>query len=106
MKKIILLLGICFYVVGVYAQKLETQTLDEKGDSYEVRIKHFNKLFGEAFTPEKVAPLIQEKEKAAQRAAWREKCAKKFHFYLIFYVFLIFFGLNLLEIIFHIIRNK
>ena len=30
MKKIILLLGICFYVVGVYAQKLETQTLDEK----------------------------------------------------------------------------
>ena len=76
MKKIILLLGICFYVVGVYAQKLETQTLDEKGDSYEVRIKHFNKLFGEAFTPEKVAPLIQEKEKAAQRAAWREKCAK------------------------------
>ena len=64
MKKIILLLGICFYVVGVYAQKLETQTLDEKGDSYEVRIKHFNKLFGEAFTPE-------------QRAAWREKCAKK-----------------------------
>ena len=77
MKKIILLLGICFYVVGVYSQKLETQPLDEKGDSYEVRIKHFNKLFGEIFTPEKVAPLIQEKEKAAQRAEWREKCAKK-----------------------------
>ena len=37
---------------------------------------------------------------------FQEKCAKKFHFYLIFYVFLIFFGLNLLEIIFHIIRNK
>lgn len=75
MKKIILLLGICFYVVGVYAQKLETQPLDEKGDSYEVRIKHFNKLFGGTFTPEKVAPLIQEK--VAQRTVWREKCAKK-----------------------------
>ena len=37
---------------------------------------------------------------------FQEKCAKKFHFYLIFYAFLIFLGLNLLEIIFHIIRNK
>ena len=37
---------------------------------------------------------------------FQEKCAKKFRFYLIFYAFLIFFGLNLLEIIFHIIRNK
>ena len=75
MKKIILLLGICFYVVGVYAQKLETQPLDEKGDSYGVRIKHYNKLFGGPFNPEKVAPLIQEK--VAQRTVWREKCAKK-----------------------------
>ncbi|MEY8590014.1 hypothetical protein AALK14_01010 [Butyricimonas hominis] len=77
MKKLILLLGICFCVAGVYAQKLETQSLDETGDSFEVRIKHFNKLFGETFTPEKVAPLVQEKEKVAQRSAWREKCVRK-----------------------------
>ena len=77
MKKIILLLGICFCVARVYAQKLETQPLDEKGDSYEVRIKHFNKLFGTTFTPDNVAPLIQKQEKVAQRSMWREKCAKK-----------------------------
>lgn len=77
MKKIILLLGICFCITEIYAQKFETQALNEKGDSFEVRIKHFNKLFGTTFTSDSVAPLIQEKGKAAQRSAWREKCAKK-----------------------------
>lgn len=77
MKRIILLLSICFCIVEGYAQKLETQPLDEKGDSYEVRIKHFSKLFDEMFTPDNVASLIQENEKAAQRSAWRENCARK-----------------------------
>lgn len=77
MKKLILLIGICFCVTGVHAQKLERQALDETGDSFEVRIKRFNKLFGETFAPEKVAPMIQDKEKAARRNAWREECARK-----------------------------
>ncbi len=77
MKKIILLLGVCFYFAGVYAQKLETHSLDETGDSFEIRIKHFNKLFGETFTPENVAPLVQKKEKIAQRSTWRKECARK-----------------------------
>lgn len=77
MKKLILLLGICLYVTNIHSQKLETQALDETGDSFEIRIKHFNKLFGETFIPEKVAPLVQKKENATQRSAWREECARK-----------------------------
>lgn len=75
MKRIVLLLGICLCISGVYAQKFEAKTLDEAGDSYEVQIKHFDKLFGEMFTAEKVAPLAPDKEK--QRDAWRGKCAGK-----------------------------
>ena len=74
MKRIILLLGLCLCISSLYAQKFETEVLDE-GNTYEVRIKHFNKLFGEQFTPEKVASLPPNR--AAQREAWREKCADK-----------------------------
>lgn len=73
MRKTILLFWIFFLSFsGVYAQKFETEVLDE-GNTYEVRIKHFNKLFGEEFTPEKVAEL--PKDKAMQREKWREACA-------------------------------
>lgn len=77
MKKIILLLGICFFISKLYAQKLESIPLDEARESFEVQVKHFNKLFGELFTPEKLAPLLKQKEKVDLRAKWRERCAKK-----------------------------
>ncbi len=77
MKKLILLLGICLCTSGLYAQSLETVPLDERGESFEVRVKRFGKQFGERFTPEGVAPLLKEKEKADRRAQWREKCAEK-----------------------------
>ena len=50
MKRIIMLLGICFCISGVYAQKFEATPLDEQGDVYEVKIRQFNKLFGKWFT--------------------------------------------------------
>ena len=74
MKRMMLLLGLCFCISGLYAHKFETEVLDE-GNTYEVRVKHFNKLFGEQFTPEKVASLPPNR--AAQREEWREKCADK-----------------------------
>lgn len=77
MKKYILLIGIYFYISGIYAQKFETYSLNEKGDLFEVRVKHFNKLFETTFMLDRIAPLIQEKEKITQRRTWREKCAKK-----------------------------
>lgn len=77
MKKLLLLLGICFCIPGLYAQTLETVPLDERGESFEVRVKRFEKQFGERFTPEGVTPLLKEKEKADSRAQWREKCAEK-----------------------------
>lgn len=76
MKKIILLLGICFCISGVYAQRFESKPIDD-GDSFEIRNKSFNKLFGEMFVPEKLAPLVKEKKKTEKRAEWRDKCAKR-----------------------------
>lgn len=76
MKKIMLLLGICFCITGVYAQRFESKPIDD-GDSFEIRIKNFNKLFGEMFLPEKLAPLSKKKEKTEKRAEWRNNCAKR-----------------------------
>ncbi len=39
MKRMMLLLGLCFCISGLYAQKFETEVLDE-GNTYEVRVKH------------------------------------------------------------------
>jgi hypothetical protein len=74
MRRIVLLLGICFCISGLYAQKLETNPLDD-GDNYEIRIKNFDKLFGERFTQENLAPLPADK--AEQRETWRNECAGK-----------------------------
>lgn len=76
MKKIILLLGICFWISGVYGQRFEANPMDD-GNSFEIRIKNFNKLFGELFVPEKLAPLSKDKQKTEQRAEWRGKCANR-----------------------------
>ena len=75
MKRIIMLLGICFCISGVYAQKFEATPLDEQGDVYEVKIRQFNKLFGKWFTAERVAEPTDGD--VAQRSAWRDSCAVK-----------------------------
>ena len=74
MKRIIMLLGICFCISGVYAQKFEATPL-EQGDVYEVKIRQFNKLFGKWFTAERVAEPTDGD--VAQRSAWRDSCAVK-----------------------------
>lgn len=75
MKRVILLLGICFCISGLYAQKLESIPLDEHGDAYETKLRNFGKLYGTLFMPEKVAPLV--KEKAEDRKKWREENAAR-----------------------------
>ncbi|HJF70075.1 MAG TPA: hypothetical protein K8V05_04900 [Butyricimonas virosa] len=75
MKRIIMLLGICFCISGVYAQKFEAAPLDEQGDVYEIKIRQFNKLFGKWFTAERVAEPTDGD--AAQRSVWRDSCAVK-----------------------------
>ena len=75
MKRIIMLLGICFCISGVYAQKFKATPLDEQGDVYEVKIRQFNKLFGKWFTAERVAEPTDGD--VAQRSAWRDSCAVK-----------------------------
>ena len=75
MKRIIMLLGICFCISGVYAQKFEATPLDEQGDVYEVKIRQFNKLFGKWFTAERVAEPTDGD--VAQRSVWRDSCAVK-----------------------------
>lgn len=75
MKRIIMLLGICFCISGVYAQKFEATLLDEQGDVYEVKIRQFNKLFGKWFTAERVAEPTDGD--VAQRSVWRDSCAVK-----------------------------
>ena len=75
MKRIIMLLGICFCISGVYALKFEATPLDEQGDVYEVKIRQFNKLFGKWFTAERVAEPTDGD--VAQRSAWRDSCAVK-----------------------------
>lgn len=75
MKRIIILLGICFCISGVYAQKFEATPLDEQGDVYEVKIRQFNKLFGKWFTVERVAEPTDGD--VAQRSVWRDSCAAK-----------------------------
>ena len=75
MKRIIMLLGICFCISGVYAQKFEATTLDEQVDVYEVKIRQFNKLFGKWFTAERVAEPTDGD--VAQRSVWRDSCAVK-----------------------------
>lgn len=77
MKRVLLLLGICFFVSTVYAQRFEGIPLEEKGDSYEVRIKNFDKLYGEMFTQGQMAPLVKDSGKTALRAKWRETAAGK-----------------------------
>lgn len=76
MKKIMLLLGICLCISVVYAQCFESKPIDN-GDSFEIRIKNFDKLFGEIFVTEKLAPLVKEKKKTEQRAEWRNRCAER-----------------------------
>ena len=71
MKRIIMLLGICFCISGVF----EATPLDEQGDVYEVKIRQFNKLFGKWFTAERVAEPTDGD--VAQRSAWRDSCAVK-----------------------------
>ena len=75
MKRIIILLGIYFCISGVYAQKFEATPLDEQGDVYEIKIRQFNKLFGEWFTVERVAEPTDGD--VAQRSEWRDSCAAK-----------------------------
>ena len=75
MKRIIMLLGICFCISGVYAQEFEATPLDEQGDVYEVKIRQFNKLFGKWFTAERVAEPTDGD--VAQRSVWRDSCAVK-----------------------------
>ena len=70
-----MLLGICFCISGVSAQKFEATPLDEQGDVYEVKIRQFNKLFGKWFTAERVAEPTDGD--VAQRSAWRDSCAVK-----------------------------
>lgn len=76
MRTIVLLLGIFFCIPNVYAQRFESHPIDD-GDTFEIKIKNFDKLFGEKFVPEKLAPLVKEKKKTEQRAEWRDKCAKR-----------------------------
>ena len=40
---LLLLLGVCCLIPGLYAQKLESVSLDEAGESFEVRVKYFEK---------------------------------------------------------------
>lgn len=72
MKRIMLLLGICFCLSGVYAQKFEATSLDEQGDVYEVKIRQFDKLFGKWFTAERVAKPTDGN--VVQRSSWRDSC--------------------------------
>ena len=44
MKRMMLLLGLCFCISGLYAQKFETEVLDE-GNTNELLVKQFNNLF-------------------------------------------------------------
>ena len=76
MKKVVLLLGICFCISIVHAQRFEANPIDN-GDSFEIRVKNFNKLFGNLFVPDKLAPLVKEKKETQQRAEWRDKCAHR-----------------------------
>ncbi|WP_292264835.1 hypothetical protein [Butyricimonas sp.] len=75
MKKIILLLGICFWFSGVYAQKFNAKPLDEQGDVYEIKIRQFEKSFGKWFTAERVAKPTEGD--VARRSAWRDSCTAK-----------------------------
>ena len=75
MKKFILLLGICFCISGVNAQKFKATPLDEQGDVYEIKIRQFDKLFAKWFTVEQVAKPANDK--VAQRSVWRDSCAMK-----------------------------
>lgn len=77
MKRIIILLGICFCISGVYAQKFEATPLDEQGDVYEVKIRQFNKLFGKWFTVERVAEPTDGD--VAQRSAWRDRVRQNYN---------------------------
>ena len=73
MKKVILLLSICFYITHLHAQRFESKPLDDSGESYEVRIKHYNKFFGAELDAEKLAPLSKESAKTQQRLEKRNQ---------------------------------
>lgn len=75
MKRMMLLLGICFCFSGVYAQKFEATPLDEQGDVYEMKIRQFSKLFGKWFTTERVAKPTDKD--VAERSSWRDSCTSK-----------------------------
>lgn len=72
MKKIILLLGICFCISGVNAQRFIATPLAD-GDVYEIKIKQFKKLYRDYFTPERLAKLTPGD--GALRGEWRDSCA-------------------------------
>lgn len=75
MRKIFLLLSICFGVSIVYAQKFEARMLDEQGDEYEVRLKNFDKLYKDIFIEEKWAQ--PDSLKSSVRGTWRNVCAER-----------------------------
>lgn len=75
MRKVLLLIGLSFCVITVYAQKFEAIVLDEIGDEYEVRIKNFEKVFKDAFTEEEWAQ--PDSLKSGSRSAWRKACAER-----------------------------
>lgn len=77
MKKVILLLSICFYITQLHAQRFESKPLDDSGESYEVRIKHYNKFFGAELDAEKLAPLSKESAKTQQRLEKRNQCVQR-----------------------------
>lgn len=77
MKQIILLFGILLYISQLHAQRFETIPLDDSGESFEVRIKHFNKLFGDELSAEKLAPLSKESTKTQQRLEKRNQYVQK-----------------------------
>lgn len=77
MKRIVCLLAVCLGCLGLSAQSFEYQMMDENGEAYEVRIKHFNRIFKDSLAAERMAPLVQDAEKSALRSSWRDACARQ-----------------------------
>lgn len=74
MKKIVFLLGLCFSLTCVYAQRFEVKMYDD-GNTYELRIKNFDKLFADFLVKERLAQLTDEDVKG--RDLWRDSCVNK-----------------------------
>lgn len=77
MKRIFLLLGMFFLISGVYSQKLEVKPLSDDADSFEVRVRNFEKLFADSLEQDKQAQMLKSEKEMTVRAEWRRECSKR-----------------------------